>query len=233
MTVADEHLFREELASLLAVAEDARRGARREGDELRPLGPKASRTRAALIEAGIETFCELGYANASAGDVHQRAGVSLGTFYQYFRDKTALISTIVAEAVITSADQIFRSFDADRGEPGVADVVEGFVRHYAATSAFQRVWEEATHLEPVVADLRARMSRLLEVSLGSAIAAGQQAGEVDDTLEPVLAARALAAMVDRTCYLTFVVDGRGRAAVPEVVRTLTHLWANALRLETR
>ena len=233
MTVAAGRLFRNELASLLAVAEDTRQGGRRDGNELRPLGPKASRTRAALVAAGIDTFCELGYAAASVGDVHQRAGVSLGTFYQYFRDKTDLISTIVAEAVITSADQIFRSFDAERGEAGVADVVDGFVRHYESTAAFQRVWEEATHLEDVVADLRARMSRLLEVSLGAAIAAGQETGEVDETLTPVLAARALAAMVDRTCYLTFVVDGLGHDAVPEVVGTLTHLWANALRLETR
>lgn len=231
MTLANPR-FEDQLESLLAVAEETRRGARREGEELRPLGPKAARTRTAIIDAGIAVFCEQGYASSSVGDVHARAGVSLGAFYQYFRDKTDLVSTIVAEAVITSADRIFHAFDAERGEDGVADVVDSFVRHYAATSDFQRVWEEVTHLEPSVAGFRSRLSGLLETSLADAIASGQREGEVDEALDAHLAARALAAMVDRTCYLTFVLEGRGGRAVPEVTRTLSHLWANALRLET-
>lgn len=231
MTVTDADHFEEQLESLLAVAEEARRGSRREGDRLRPLGPKATRTREAIIAAGIDVFCEEGYRASSVGAVHERAGVSLGTFYQYFRDKTDLVTTIVAEAVITSASRIFPDFDPERGEDGAAAVVRGFVRHYAATADFQRVWEEVTHLEPAVAELRARLSRLLETSLAHTIATGQRSGEVDPGLDPELASRALSAMVDRTCFLTFVLDGRGRDATDEVVATLTQLWANALRLE--
>lgn len=231
MTVADIDRFEVQLESLLAVAEETRRGARREGDTLRPLGPKATRTRLAIIEAGVDVFCERGYQSSSVGDVHERAGVSLGTFYQYFRDKTDLIATIVAEAVIASANRIWPGFDADRGPAGVAAVVDGFVSHYASTAAFQRVWEEVTHLEPTVAEFRARLSQLLETSLGAGIAAGQGAGEIDASLDPMLAARALAAMVDRTCYLTFVLDERDSTDADEVTETLTLLWANALRLE--
>lgn len=233
MTLTGTDRFDVQLESLLAVAEETRRGARREGDILRPLGPKATRTRLAIIEAGVEVFCEQGYQASAVSDVHERAGVSLGTYYQYFRDKADLIATIVAEAVITSAEQIWRSFDADRGQAGVAEVVDGFVRHYAASAPFQRVWEEVTHLEPTVAGFRARLSQLLETSLGSGIAAGQDAGEIDRSLDPMLAARALAAMVDRTCYLTFVLDGRDATAAGEVTETLTQLWTNALGLELR
>ena len=231
MTLTSAHRFQDQLESLLAAAEDARRGARREGDQLRPLGPKATRTRAALIQAGIEVFNEDGYLASSVVDVHERAGVSLGTFYQYFRDKADLITTIVAEVVVTSARQIFPGFDPEQGEAGVHQVVRSFVRHYAATAEFQRVWEEVTHVEPAVADLRVRLSRLLETSLAENIAAGQDRGEIDPALDPALSARALSAMVDRTCYLTFVLDGSGRDAVGEVTATLTHLWANALRLD--
>jgi AcrR family transcriptional regulator len=231
MTLTGTDRFEVQLESLLAVAEEIRRGARREGDTLHPLGPKAARTRAALIEAGVDVFCEHGYQASSVGDVHERAGVSLGTFYQYFRDKTDLVATIVAEAVVTSANRIWPGFDADRGPAGVATVVDGFVQHYASTIAFQRVWEEVTQLEPTVAELRARMSRLLETSLAASIATGQDRGEIDVSLDPMLAARALAAMVDRTCYLTFVLDGRDAGAAAEVSHTLAHLWSNALGLE--
>jgi len=233
MTLAPADRFEDQLESLLAVAEETRRGARREGDRLRPLGPKATRTRTAIIAAGVEVFCEEGYRSSSVSTVHERAGVSLGTFYQYFRDKADLIATIVAEAVIASADRIFRNFDAEHGEAGAASVVDGFVRHYAATADFQRVWEEVFHVEPAVAELRVRLSRVLELSLAESIAAGQARGEVDPALDAGLAARALAAMVDRTCFLTFVLDRAGRDAAAGVTATLAHLWANALRLEPR
>lgn len=225
--------FEDQLAALLDVAEEIRRGERREGDALHPLGPKATRTRLSIIAAGIEVFCEQGYRSSSVGDVHERAGVSLGTYYQYFRDKTDLVATIVAEAVVTSADRIWPSFDPSLGHHGVSDVIDGFVRHYATTADFQRVWEEVTHLEPTVADLRLRLSKLLETSLGAGIAAGQADGSIDPALDPALAARALAAMVDRTCFLTFVLDRRDLATARQVTETLTQLWANALQLEPR
>lgn len=233
MSLADTDRFDAQLESLLAVAEEIRRGSRRDGQQLRPLGPKATRTRAAVIAAGVEVFCEQGYQASSVSDVHARAGVSLGTFYQYFRDKTDLIATIVAEAVIASARQIFPDFDAGRGAAGAARVVDAFVRHYAATAPFQRVWEEVTHLEPTVAELRSRLSQLLETSLASGIAAGQAHGDVDGALDPRLTARALAAMVDRTCYLTFVLDRGDPSEATAVADALSTLWTNALRLEHR
>lgn len=233
MTLSATDRFEDQLAALLAVAEEIRQGARREGDSLHPLGPKATRTRLSIIAAGVDVFCEQGYRSSSVGDVHERAGVSLGTYYQYFRDKTDLVATIVAEAVVTSAHSIWPTFDPSLGHRGVADVIHGFVRHYASTADFQRVWEEATQLEPTVADLRVRLSQLLETSLGAGIAAGQDDGSIDPALDPALTARALAAMVDRTCFLTFVLDRRGARATEEVTQTLTQLWANALQLEAR
>ncbi len=233
MSVSATDRFEDQLESLLAVAEEIRSGVRREGDSVRPLGPKATRTRLAIVSAGFRVFCEQGYRSSSVGDVHERAGVSLGTYYQYFRDKTDLIATIVAEAVIGSAHSIWPTFDASLGHHGVSDVIDGFVRHYASTADFQRVWEEVTQLEPTVADLRARLSRLLETSLGTGIASGQADGSIDPHLDPALTARALAAMVDRTCFLTFVLDRGTPPAINEVVQTLTQLWANALCLEPR
>lgn len=233
MTLSATGRFEDQLAALLAVAEEIRQGARREGDDLHPLGPKATRTRLSIIAAGFDVFCEQGYRSSSVGDVHERAGVSLGTYYQYFRDKTDLVATIVAEAVVASAHSIWPTFDPSLGHRGVAAVIDGFVRHYASTADFQRVWEEVTQLEPTVADLRVRLSQLLETSLGSGIAAGQDEGSIDPALDPALAARALAAMVDRTCFLTFVLDRREPAATEEVTQTLTQLWANALQLEAR
>lgn len=233
MSVADRAPAEVQLESLLSVAADARRGLRRDGEELRPLGPKAERTRASIIQAGVDVFVAQSYRGSSVSDVHERAGVSLGTYYQYFRDKTDLINTIVADAVVLSARVIFPPFDPDSGEASTHDMVSAFVGHYASTRGFQRVWEEVTHLEPMVAELRWRLVHLLETSLAGSIARAQLDGSIDPELDPLAAARALSAMVDRVCFLTFVVDDLGAEVVPETVDALARLWTNSLGMGPR
>ncbi len=224
--------FAEALRALVTEAEAARATTRREAGEDRPLGPKARRTRGRIMSAGIRVFCEQGYAASTVPHVHEAAGVSLGTYYQYFRDKSDLITTIVADAVLASASSMFQRFEPAGGEAAAAEVVAAFVTHYAGSADFQAVWEEVTVLEPVAAEFRRRLSGLLELSLADAIATGQADGGVDTALDPGTTARALTAMVDRTCYLTFVVDRRPAVDAPAVTETLTHLWANALRLRS-
>lgn len=221
-----------EIRRILNAAEDVRSGGgRREGNELRPLGKKARRTRADLLLSAYESFTTRGYRNTSVQDIHEAAGVSLGTFYQYFRDKADVMSTLVAEAVIRSSDSMFPSLDVTDGSAGPRRVVEGFVRNYAASADFMRVWEEVTQIEPSVADFRRRVSRILDAGVRDAIIEGQRAGTVDPALEPLPTARALAAMVDRYCYLTFIVEERrDRASTDQVIDVLARLWTNALGL---
>lgn len=220
---------------ILAAATSASAGRRRDGADTFPLGGKAKRTRSSLLRAAHEAFTEQGYLATSVRDIHQRAGVSLGTYYLYFRDKADAMETLVAEAVIASADSVFPRLDltTDGGVEGAhrgpRPVVEGFVRNYATSADFFRVWEEATHVEPAVAKFRHDVSRVLDAAVRDAILAGQAAGSIRDDVEASVAARALSAMVDRTCYLTFVVDGqRDAMTVDGTIDVLTTLWANAL-----
>ena len=57
---------------------------------------KKARTRAALIDAAIGVISEQP-GGFSIGDVTTRAGVSHGTFYNYFEDREALIDAVVAD----------------------------------------------------------------------------------------------------------------------------------------
>jgi AcrR family transcriptional regulator len=59
---------------------------------------KKERTRRQLIEAAVDVIAERGEA-FSVSDVATRAGVSNGTFYNYFADRDALIEAIVPEVV--------------------------------------------------------------------------------------------------------------------------------------
>jgi len=220
------------VTAVLRRAESARRGGRRDGDDVIPLGPRGERTRRALLSAGAEQVVARGYVATSVEHIHEAAGVSLGTYYLYFRDKADLMATLVGESILESADALFRPIDLTDGADGVRPVLERFVHSYARSAGFQKAWEEATHVDDDLAALRRDVSQLIEGSLSDGIGAGQRAGIVDPSLDASSSARALAAMVDRYCYLSFVVEDPP-ASPDQVVDVLTRLWVASLGLRRR
>lgn len=217
------------MRDLLAAASSASNGQRREGNELRPLGRKAARTRNQLLQAASACFVRSGYRSTTVQDIHQAAGVSLGTFYQYFSDKADLMATIVGESILRSSAQIFPPLDLGEGGASLRRAVEAFVRYYASTADFQGVWEEVTHFDHALAELRWELSSVIEASLCDIIDEEQQRGRIAADIDAAAAARSLSAMVDRYCYLTFVVERRRDPATLErSIDTLSVLWENAL-----
>lgn len=51
----------------------------------------------AILEAGSQVFAELGYARATTNKIAERAGVSVGSLYQYFPNKDSLIASLHRE----------------------------------------------------------------------------------------------------------------------------------------
>jgi AcrR family transcriptional regulator len=62
----------------------------------------------AVVEAAARILVEEGWARLSTNRVAERAGVSVGTLYQYFRDKEAIVETLVDRL----ADQRIAAFAA-------------------------------------------------------------------------------------------------------------------------
>jgi len=203
---------------------------RREGDREFPAGPRALKTRDSLLNAAAELFSEQGYLDTTVGQIAERAGVALGTFYQYFRDRADIITTLV-RTVVVDVLKVDRRWDPSRGRAGLRRAITPFIRTYAATANFQYVWEEVTHIQPDMAELRRETSRMFTDGIERSLREGAAAGLVRDDLDPAAAARALAAMVDRYCYLTYVFDPPETKPSPdETAELLTTLWADALRL---
>jgi AcrR family transcriptional regulator len=221
--------FDEEVRRILGRAEEARQGRRREAGVLHPLGQKAARTRNALLSGAYEAFVRVGYRATTVEDIHGAAGVSLGTFYQYFRDKADVITTLVADQIIESSEHLFHPGRVRATVEGAVHTVEPYIRHYAATAGFQRVWEEATHIEPEVRSIRSDVTALIDEALRLGITRGQRAGEIHRSLDAAETARALNAMVDAYCYRTFVVtEASGADVVESVIRTVATIWSRVL-----
>ncbi len=61
---------------------------------------RTAKTRAQLLDAGIQVFLEQGYEAASAGAITTRADLGAGTFYLHFRDKRAVYEAIVRRELL-------------------------------------------------------------------------------------------------------------------------------------
>jgi len=213
----------------------AERAVRREGDRELPLGPKARRTRATILEAAARLFGEQGYQATSVGDVAAAAGVSLGTVYQYFRDRSDLVAALLQTHVTRMLGQTDTAWRAKEGGDGLYRVLHNFVVSYAEQAEMAGVWEEVCHLEDDLAELRRTLSRVFTHEVAREIRRAANAGLVRADLDAEQAAVALAGMVDRYCYVTYVFDppAGGSPQPEEAARMLTDLWSSAIGMASR
>lgn len=202
---------------------------RREGAQKMPLGRKARDTRNRLLAAAYEQFSESGYRGTKADDIAARAGTSTGTFYQYFDSRADVMTSLVGESVQAMLSRPM--WDWSEGLPSLRRMLRDFVTTYQATAAFQGVWEEATHVDDVPANVRRDLGRFITEAVEQELKRARDDGNLPEHLDPALLARALAAMVDRFCYLTYVFDPPAEpVAVDEAVDTLLYVWTASLRL---
>ncbi|MBX6387738.1 MAG: TetR/AcrR family transcriptional regulator [Frankia sp.] len=57
-------------------------------------GPRAARTRAAIVETARALFLDLGYAGTSVADITEACGISRAGFYTYFRRKREVFAEL-------------------------------------------------------------------------------------------------------------------------------------------
>jgi AcrR family transcriptional regulator len=206
------------------------RAVRREGDRELPLGPKAQRTRDAILTAALERFSEDGYTHTTVADIADEAGFSLGTVYQYFRDRADLVAALVHASVATLLDQD-TTFRWGEGVPGIERVIGNFVSYYATWAAMAGVWEEVSHVDADLGELRRTITRVFTGTVERELRRAVRDGNLEDGLDPSITARALTGMVDRYCYVTYVFDPPPRPPSPEEsAAVLARLWANAIGL---
>ena len=124
---------------------------------------------------------------------------------------------------------------ADRGRDSLYETVHGFVAWYAEEAAFAKVWEEVCHVDPAVADLRREVGRMFTGAVERQLVRASRSGHTRkfSAAEADLAARALAGMVDRFCYVTYVFDppAAGPPDPADAAALLPDLWASAVRLD--
>lgn len=179
---------------------------------------RGAATAARLTAAARIVFGRLGFTAARVEDITAEAGVSHGTFYTYFENKSAVLDAVVS----TTAD-LLRAvaedpWDAPDPRAAVRSVIERFIGVFAVEADVLRVWTEAAALEP---HFRERLDEVRDDYVQRI--ADQLAPALHHTdHDPAVAAAALVAMVEGYTMQRF--RPSSDEAREQAVRTLTDLW---------
>lgn len=166
--------------------------------------PRQERSRdtvEAILEAAAQVFERHGYAGGTTNRIAERAGVSIGSLYQYFPNKDAIVVEVMHRH-IDEAGEVGRPALQELVErvpplhDGLTAIVLGMVALHKRSPRLHRVLsEEAPHPPEILAAQRALFDELSGL-IGEYLAACPEVTVAD----PALAGRMVGQVVDEMTH---------------------------------
>ena len=199
-----------------------------------PRSRKGAETRARLIEAAKKVFEEDGFLDARISDISKRAKLSHGSFYHYFDSKEQIFREVAEaqERMLTAPPDEQKSANARAisERERIRRANRRYLERYRDEARIMGVIEQASRYDAHVTAVRAATQKHFAERAEQSIRRLQKAGIADRSVDPVIAATALGAMVARFAEL-WLVQSYADYDFDEAVEQLTTLWCNALQLE--
>lgn len=120
-----------------------------------PTQARARETVDTILEAAVDLLSSRGYARTSTNHIARRAGVSVGSFYQYFPNKDAVLAALMArhlaavESAVTASLQSLRDPRVPLRE-GIRSLLESLRDVHEAEPRLSRAVEQVTGQMPVI-----------------------------------------------------------------------------------
>jgi AcrR family transcriptional regulator len=193
--------------------------------------PRQARSRARLAQILAATDAILtteGVEGLTTRRIAERAGVPVGTLYQFFPDKGSVVDA-VARAYIEEFDALVERLvssaaDGDWSDP-VGRIVDSFVALYRSHPGYVALWS-GRHLSPELARADEANNQLIAAGVHQVLAA--RAGLPDGPgLE--LAVRVAVRTADALLQYAFSLSPDGDEAVLEELKNLLRLYLASLR----
>lgn len=194
-----------------------------------PRSARGTRTRAALIAGARRVFKRDGYLDARITDIAAEAGVATGSFYTHFDGKYEAFVAVMAEVhEETLHPQLEDAVSPDDPVAVIEAANRAYLKAYRRNAKLMALMDQVALIDDDFRRVRLDRGRAFAERNAKSIRWLQDKGLADPTLDPLLAAHALDAMVSRMANMVFV--HRARIPFEELVATVTRLWANALRI---
>jgi len=186
--------------------------------------------RGGILTAAAGVFAEHGYDGATTAAICRAAAIGSGTLFHYFPDKRSIFIALFADDFATM-QQVIASLDGVPALDAIGRLIDHLVRDVADPVAPGLVFaaiQLATRDEEFAGVLTANDDQA-RAALAELLRRAGTAGDVDATLDPVVAARWIHALVD-ALYFMCGDDGFEPAAEIAMLRTVV---ARFLRIEAQ
>lgn len=168
----------------------------------RPRQARSQATSAAILEAAARVFAAHGYAAGTTNRIAERAGVSVGSLYEYWPNKDAILTALL-ERHIDEARAVLAPLvaQARAGAEPLADVVRGFVTAMVALHAHEPALHRVLFEEaPIPAKVRRALAAIDELMVREVAALLREHPEArvpDPTLAATLVVHTIEALTHR------------------------------------
>jgi AcrR family transcriptional regulator len=195
-----------------------------------PRSARGIRTRNALIVAAREVFERDGYLDARMSDISLAAGVAAGSVYTYFDGKEEIFAAVADQVQEEMLHPRLRERTGITDPRRLIDLANReYLRSYQKNARLMALLEQVSQIDEDFRALRIQRAHAFIGRNAKMISGLQESGQADPSLDPLMTAHSLSAMVSRMAYLAFVL----KLPMPfeQLVTTLNQLWANALQLK--
>lgn len=196
----------------------------------KPLQMRSRATVDVLLRAAAQVFATRGYAAATTNHIAARAGVSIGSLYEYFPGKDALLVALAEQHISEGAAILARVWSEVGPEEEVPDIVRRFARAMFDLHAHDRplhrlLFEEA----PLPRQTRRRVSQI-ESAIAEQLAGYLSKEPRRTRRDPMLAAQVIVQCIEAVTHKQ-IVHGDSKADtstwVEEIVALVTAYLAAA------
>ncbi len=196
--------------------------------------PRQARSRARLAQilaAADAILAEEGVEALTIRRIAERAGVPVGTLYQFFPDKSSVVDAVAREYIAefdALVDGLVNAGGGDWSDP-VGRLVDEFAALYRSHPGYVALWS-GRHLSPELARADEANNQLIAAGVQRVLA--EHAGVPDgDALE--LAARVAVRAADALLQYAFAVSPDGDEAVLGELKTMLRLYLAHLAPDPR
>ncbi|GAA2112083.1 TetR/AcrR family transcriptional regulator [Actinomadura alba] len=193
----------------------------------RPRQQRSRETVAAILEAAAQLFQRQGHAATTTNQIAERAGVSIGSLYQYFPNKDALLVELADHHLNAAAEQIALVFTrAAEQRPALDRLLADLVRCVAALHTdrpdlHRLLFEEAPRTPELVARFR-QAERLIASALAGELRRLGVGGPAPE-MNALFAVQGIEAQVHGA-----LLDPPAGTSVADCLRAVLLLWERAL-----
>ena len=181
-----------------------------------PTQARAKETVDAIIAAASQVLIQHGYEQATTARIAARAGVSVGSLYQYFPNKEAIVAALIerhAEELVSTVRSLLRSHAQSSLEECMRAAIDATITAHRLDPRLHKILHEQV---PRVGRLETAMRANHELTAEVERFLREHADQMDPSHDPGIAAIVVETVIDALAHKAVL--ERGKLSVPIAAR---------------